>query len=53
MRRLRQHNLDTVTRVDHFARRLALAFDRLPRWTADELARVVFEHEQSARAQRR
>jgi PilZ domain-containing protein len=43
----------TVARVDHFAGRLALEFDRLPRWTADELARVVFEHEQSSRAQRR
>jgi hypothetical protein len=42
-----------VTRVDHAAGRLALGFDQLPRWTADELARVVFEHEQTSRARRR
>jgi PilZ domain-containing protein len=42
-----------VTRVDHATGRLALSFEQLPRWTADELARVVFEHEQSSRARSR
>jgi hypothetical protein len=42
-----------VARIDNATGRLALNFEQLPRWTADELARLVFEHEQGARALRR
>jgi hypothetical protein len=42
-----------VARIDNVAGRLALNFEQLPRWTADELTRLVFEHEQGARALRR
>jgi c-di-GMP-binding flagellar brake protein YcgR len=42
-----------VTRTDSASGRLALSFDQLPRWTADELTRVVFEHSQGSRARRR
>ena len=42
-----------VTRMDNVAGRLVVTFEQLPRWTADELARLVFEHEQGARELRR
>jgi hypothetical protein len=42
-----------VTRTDNAAGHLALNFEQLPRWTADELARLVFEHEQGTRELRR
>jgi hypothetical protein len=39
-----------VTRVNKATREIALQFEHLPRASADELARVVFEHHQGARA---
>jgi hypothetical protein len=42
-----------VMRADSVRSRLAMNFERLPRSTADELARVIFEHEHGARALRR
>jgi hypothetical protein len=42
-----------VTRADSVRGRLAFSFEQLPRSTADEIARVVFEHEHGSRARRR
>jgi hypothetical protein len=42
-----------VGRTDEGAGLLAIEFDPLPRETADELARVVFEHHQGGRSARR
>jgi hypothetical protein len=42
-----------VLRCDNHRGTLALNFEQLPREAADELARVVFEHEQDSRGARR
>src|SRR4051794_11315556 len=43
----------TVLRVDNHRGTLALKFETLSREASDELARIVFEHDQGVRARRR
>jgi hypothetical protein len=43
----------TVLRCDNHRGTLALSFEEMPREATDELARVVFEHEQDSRGGRR
>jgi len=43
----------TVLRADNYRGTLALDFDALSRTASDELARIIFEHDQGVRARRR
>jgi hypothetical protein len=45
--------IGVVVRADNHRGTLAFDFDQMPRPAADELARIIFEHEQGVRASRR